>query len=271
MMTNEEIIEFYNKTLENARTIKDNAKRLKSKINSCEYDHEYIIEEKESAIKACNYIISESKKAINKFTDAVYLDEDTVNDFNRIVTGYINWINTIEKDFDHQIYLYEIHLRIYKNEKPKITKGTKTIATVIFNRLKEYDFDASKIANQFNCTPARMLSDGYKTVIIQHLYQLMRDYSGYDIEDLKKKSKNKVPEYMSKQIRKKLSKDNEESENISNKSISRYILYADIINCILTIESIFKSTTSKEELVSAFYKLNMLDDPQNMGTNKKTG
>ena len=80
MMTSDEIIEFYNKTMENALTIKDNAKRLKSKINSCEYDHKYIIDEKERAIEVCNYILSESKRAINKFTDGVYLDEDAVND-----------------------------------------------------------------------------------------------------------------------------------------------------------------------------------------------
>lgn len=270
-MTKDKIImEFYNKTLENALTIKDNAKKLITKINSCEYDHEYIIEEKERAIDACNYIISESKKDIDKFTDGVYLDEDTVNDFNRIVTGYINWINTIEKDFDHQIYLYEIHLRIYKNEKPKITKGTKTIATVIFNRLKEYDFDASKVANQFNSTSSRMLSDTYKSGIIKCLYHLMRDYSGYDIEDIKK-TNNNVTEYMNGRIHDMLSNTTDESENISNKNINRLILYSDMINCILTIESIFESTTSKEDLVSAFYKLNMLDDPQNMDTNKKTG
>jgi hypothetical protein len=151
-----------------------------------------------------------------------------------------------------------------------MTKGTKTIATVIFNSLKEYDFDATKVANQFNSTPSRMLSDTYKRGIIKYLYQLMRDYSGYDIEDIKKKNNN-VTEYMNGRIHDILSNTVDGSENISNKNINRLILYSDIINCILTIESIFESTTSKEELVSAFYKLNMLDDPQNIDTNKKTG
>ena len=98
----------------------------------------------------------------------------------------------------------------------------------------------------------------------------MRDYSGYDIEDIRKKNNN-VTEYMNGRIHDMLSNSDDESENISNKNINRLILYSDMINCILTIESIFKSTTCKTKLVSAFYKLNMLDDLQNIDTNKKTG
>lgn len=269
-MTNDEIIEFYNKIMKNALTIKDTAKKLITKINSCDYDHKYIIKEKERAIEACNYILSETEEVINKFIDGVYLDEDTVNDFNRIVTGYINQLDAIERDFNHQVYLYEIHLSIYKKEKPKMTKDVKTIASEIFDRLKEYNFDAAKTADLFNTIPAKEITNSYKESILQYLYQFMRDYSGYDIKDIKKKNNN-VTEYMNGRIHDMLSNADDESENISNKNINRLILYSDMINCILTIESIFESTTCKSKLVSAFYKLNMLDDPQNIDSNKKTG
>jgi len=277
-MTSDEISEYselikrFDEIMSKAVTIKDKANTLISKINECWYDHKLVLKEKEKAKLACNLIIEESEETIDFFKHGIYINDEEIRKFSVLINGYLGQLDEIEKTFYQFISHYEACEKIYRpNKKPKITKATKDICTEIFDRLKDYNFDARCIAEQFEAIPHNKLTDSHKKAIIMCLYQMMRDYSGYDIEDIKKKSNDNVSEYMSNKIHEMLNNECEETENISNKNVSRCILYADMINCILTIESVFKNTTSKAGIINAFNKLNMLDDPQNIDSNKKTG
>lgn len=142
-----------------------------------------------------------------------------------------------------------------------ISSEIKDIAEEIFDRFKEYNFESKYIAKQFSNVPDRLLTKQCKKEIISSLYQLMKALSGYDIIIMKDKYSDNIAEYTNSKIR----------DMISNKvginTVNRYILYADIINCILTIESILLNNETKSDIILAFNKLHMLDDPQNYNMN----
>ena len=142
-----------------------------------------------------------------------------------------------------------------------ISSEIKDIAEEIFDRFKEYNFESKYIAKQFSNIPDRLLTKQRKKEIISSLYQLMKALSGYDIIIMKDKYSDNIAEYTNSKIKDMI------SNGYSVNTVNRYILYADIINCILTIESVLLNNETKSDIILAFNNLHMLDDPQNYNMN----